>query len=201
MKAGTHNHLKVKRLKRLLGIPLYRAVGILETLWLLCIDCCDEGNIGKFTDEEIADYLEWDGDPSALARGLSDSGWLDPHDTERLVVSGWADIRRDYQLPRAARDHLDPAIARHTVLLHLKAARRAGLDASLTTEEWLGVIAEFHNACAYCGSAGVALQLDHMTPSSRGGSTTRANVVPACGRCNKAKGTRTPLEYFLWRIR
>lgn len=90
MKAGTHNHVKTKRLKRLLGIPLYQAVGILETLWLLCTDCCDEGNIGKFTDEEIADYLEWDGSDSfALVQALLNSGWLDRCDVNRYVIHDW----------------------------------------------------------------------------------------------------------------
>ncbi len=96
MKAGTHNHLKVKRLKRLLGVPLYRVVGILETLWLLCADCCDEGNIGKFTDEEIADYLEWDGDASALVRALADSGWTDPDETHRYIIHDWLEHCPDY---------------------------------------------------------------------------------------------------------
>jgi hypothetical protein len=90
VKAGTQNHLKVKRLKRLLGIPLYRAVGILETLWLLCSDCADEGDVGKFSDEEIAEYLEWDGpDPSALVRALVDTGWIDRDTTNRLVIHDW----------------------------------------------------------------------------------------------------------------
>ncbi len=89
MKAGTHNHLKMKRLKRLLQVPLYRAVGILEMLWLLCVDCCDEGNIGKFTDEEIADYLEWDGDACELVRALANSGWLDANTEQRYVVHDW----------------------------------------------------------------------------------------------------------------
>lgn len=97
MKAGTQNHLKTKRLMRLLGIPLYRAVGILETLWLLCADCCDEGDIGKYTDEEIADYLGWDG-PSAseLVRHLSDSGWIDRDNEHRLLVHDWIEHCPEY---------------------------------------------------------------------------------------------------------
>ncbi len=89
MKAGTHNHVKMKRLKRLLAIPLYRAVGILETLWQLCIECCDEGNVGKFTDAELADYLEWEGDPSELIRSLTDAGWLDTDGSGRPSIHGW----------------------------------------------------------------------------------------------------------------
>jgi hypothetical protein len=96
VKVGTHNHVKMKRLKRLLGVPLYRAVGILECLWLLCCECCDEGDIGKFSDDEIADYLEWDGDVSELVRCLSDSGWIDPDTTLRLVVHDWMDHAPEY---------------------------------------------------------------------------------------------------------
>lgn len=97
MKAGTQNHVKVRRLMRIAQIPLYRAVGILESIWLLCADCCDEGNIGKFTDEEIADYLGWDGpNPSELVRHLSDSGWLDPHPTYRYTVHDWLDHAPEY---------------------------------------------------------------------------------------------------------
>lgn len=110
MKAGTQNHLKVKRLMRLLNAPMYRVVGILETLWLLCTDCCDEGNVGKYTDEEIADYLGWDGpqSPSELVRALSDSGWIDQDEEERLVVHDWLEhcpeYIRDRVRKRQARD-------------------------------------------------------------------------------------------------
>lgn len=98
MKAGTQNHLKTKRLMRLLGIPLYRAVGLLETLWLLCTDCCDEGNIGKFTDEEIADYLGWDGkqSPSQLMLALVECGWLDETESDRFAIHDWQDHAPEY---------------------------------------------------------------------------------------------------------
>jgi len=105
MKAGTHNHVKVKRLKRLLGVPLYRAVGILETIWLLCIDCCDEGNLGKFTDDEIADYLEWDGDPHQLVSALASSGWIDSHESHRFVVHDWFSHCPDFIRERVRMRH------------------------------------------------------------------------------------------------
>jgi hypothetical protein len=96
LKAGTQNHLKTKRLKRLLGIPLYRAVGILETIWLLCCDCCDEGNIGKFSDLELAEYLEWESDPSQLVRALADSGWTDQDQAGRPVIHDWLEHCPDF---------------------------------------------------------------------------------------------------------
>jgi 5-methylcytosine-specific restriction endonuclease McrA len=39
------------------------------------------------------------------------------------------------------------------------------------------------------------LQLEHRTPISRGGSHWPANLAPACGRCNTAKGELTEKEY------
>lgn len=60
----------------------------------------------------------------------------------------------------------------------------------LTVQDWRDILDDFNHACAYCLSAGVQLQQEHMQPLSRGGSHTKANVVPACGRCNGAKGTR-----------
>lgn len=63
-----------------------------------------------------------------------------------------------------------------------------------TAEDWRALLVEFEFRCAYCLSRGVALQQDHMTPLSRGGSHTRSNVVPACGPCNNRKGTRDLLR-------
>lgn len=97
MKAGTHRHMKFRSLQRLLGnAPLYRVVGLLETLWLICIDSCDEGNIGKFSDKAIAEYIEWEGDPSELVRALSDSGWADLDDNGRPVIHDWLDHCPEY---------------------------------------------------------------------------------------------------------
>src|SRR5579875_464819 len=49
--------------------------------------------------------------------------------------------------------------------------------------------------CRYCGRRGVALNLDHVTPRSRGGATRADNLVACCLKCNKAKGNRDAAEY------
>ena len=48
--------------------------------------------------------------------------------------------------------------------------------------------------CVYCGEP--ASQKDHVIPRSRGGGNTQDNLVPACARCNQAKGDRTPEEWL-----
>jgi hypothetical protein len=56
------------------------------------------------------------------------------------------------------------------------------------------VFARDRHICAYCGGrySGSALEMEHVTPSSRGGSTIWQNVVSACRACNQRKGNRTP---------
>lgn len=96
MKAGTLNHVKTKRLKRKLGIPLYQAAGILESLWQLSAECADDGAIGKYSDEEIASHLEWEHDPGELIQALLDCRWLDKDDDARLLIHDWFDHAPNY---------------------------------------------------------------------------------------------------------
>lgn len=44
--------------------------------------------------------------------------------------------------------------------------------------------------CQYCGKKGpeVELQLDHVTPLSKGGKTIESNLLTSCSECNKGKG-------------
>ena len=49
--------------------------------------------------------------------------------------------------------------------------------------------------CAYCRSKR-ATTLDHLKPKSRGGSSLRSNLVPACQCCNHSKGSQNWLEWF-----
>jgi 5-methylcytosine-specific restriction endonuclease McrA len=58
------------------------------------------------------------------------------------------------------------------------------------------IYARDDNTCQYCGSrfSRADLNLDHVVPRSRGGSTTWENVVCSCVACNLRKGGRTPDE-------
>ena len=49
-------------------------------------------------------------------------------------------------------------------------------------------------ACAYCGhsvESGASLSLDHLKCASKDGSNHESNLVTACERCNKSRGTRS----------
>jgi predicted restriction endonuclease len=50
--------------------------------------------------------------------------------------------------------------------------------------------------CAYCGSE-ENLTLDHITPSSKGGSDRITNVLCACKECNISKGHQMWSDWYL----
>ena len=56
------------------------------------------------------------------------------------------------------------------------------------------IYARDESTCQYCGRKyrRSELNLDHVVPRSRGGSTTWENVVCSCIACNLRKGGRTP---------
>jgi 5-methylcytosine-specific restriction endonuclease McrA len=60
----------------------------------------------------------------------------------------------------------------------------------------LNVYARDESTCQYCGRRlpRSELNLDHVIPRSRGGSTSWENVVCSCVACNLRKGGRTPEE-------
>lgn len=100
MKRGGTKHIKMKRLARQLDIPLAHAVGLVELLLHVTDQYAPRGDVGRFTDEEIAIELDWAGDPAALVGELCAAGWLDPHPAHRLVVHDWPDHCPDYTKKR-----------------------------------------------------------------------------------------------------
>ncbi len=51
-----------------------------------------------------------------------------------------------------------------------------------------------HYSCQYCGHKTPDLTIDHVIPTSRGGTNTWDNVVACCQKCNVKKGNHTPKE-------
>ena len=49
--------------------------------------------------------------------------------------------------------------------------------------------------CAYC-RCNRATTLDHLKPKSKGGSSLRSNLVPACRCCNHDKGSEDWLSWY-----
>jgi len=60
----------------------------------------------------------------------------------------------------------------------------------------MNILIRDNYTCQYCGRRmnRTHLNLDHVTPRSRGGKTTWENVVASCHACNHKKGGRSPEE-------
>jgi 5-methylcytosine-specific restriction endonuclease McrA len=53
--------------------------------------------------------------------------------------------------------------------------------------------------CHYCGKRfkPVELTMDHIVPLSKGGKSTKGNVVPCCKECNNKKKYMTPVDMVI----
>jgi hypothetical protein len=96
MKSNTTNLLKFHRLHRRIGGAKRCVAGLLEVLWHGVCRNCPHGDIGKFTNEEIAILADFDGDADQLVDDLIETGWLDEHSEYGLVVHDWHEHAPNY---------------------------------------------------------------------------------------------------------
>jgi excisionase family DNA binding protein len=68
---------------------------------------------------------------------------------------------------------------------HLDRARKLGLPATLTLDEWLETLNHFQWACAYCRLPYEVLE--HFIPFNLQGETSKTNCIPSCTSCNQKK--------------
>lgn len=66
--------------------------------------------------------------------------------------------------------------------------------------QWRAAIKHaWNNRCSYCGRPPIddkSLTIDHVKPRSRGGENRTKNCIPACKRCNQAKGSEDWLAWY-----
>ena len=55
---------------------------------------------------------------------------------------------------------------------------------------------KWQRKCAYCGKENVPLQIEHISPRSKGGTDRVSNLTLACEPCNLAKGTGDIKEFL-----
>jgi hypothetical protein len=89
MKANTTDLIKFKKLQRKLEESVRGTVGLLEMLWAATAKNCPRGDVGKFSNEDIAIMVDWAGDPDKLVAALIECKWLDSCEQNRLVVHDW----------------------------------------------------------------------------------------------------------------
>ncbi|WP_287586465.1 RNA-guided endonuclease IscB [Candidatus Borrarchaeum sp.] len=57
------------------------------------------------------------------------------------------------------------------------------------------LLEKWGRTCAYCGRSGVPLEVEHIIPSSRGGTDRVSNLTISCRACNVKKGDQTAEEF------
>lgn len=83
------DHPKFFRLKNVLRLNKSCTLGYLEALWHFCGRYTPQGNLGKYSNDEIEAWLEWDGEPGALISAFINAKWVDINETHRLIVHDW----------------------------------------------------------------------------------------------------------------
>jgi hypothetical protein len=83
------DHPKFADLKQRLGRSKGATLGYLECVWHFTGRFTPQGNIGKYTDDAIEAWVEWDGEPGALIRALVNSKWVDEDSVHRLLIHDW----------------------------------------------------------------------------------------------------------------
>lgn len=81
--------MKFLKLKRRLALSHWQTVGLLESLWLFTQVNTPHGDIGRYSNEDIAAAIEYEGDPDALIQHLVECRWLDNSELYRIVVHDW----------------------------------------------------------------------------------------------------------------
>lgn len=68
---------RTRKLARLLDEPSFAIVGRIHFLWWWSLDYAEDGDLSKLETIDIAEAMEWSGDPVAIVAHLIDAGFLD----------------------------------------------------------------------------------------------------------------------------
>lgn len=101
----------------------------------------------------------------------------------------WRKQRKDY-----LRTYRSKRKDYHKIHDQARCARKRGLPATLTKDQWEQIMNCFDNKCAYCGKEG-KLDQEHFIALINGGEYTHNNIIPACRSCNVRKAR---LSFFEW---
>ena len=102
VKHQTINLVKFKAFARRVKAPLCHAVGYLETLWIFTQIQARDGDLSKFSNLEIAAWIEFPGEPDELIDALVEARWLD-RVGDRLLVHDWDSHKPNWLKGVAAR--------------------------------------------------------------------------------------------------
>jgi 5-methylcytosine-specific restriction endonuclease McrA len=74
-----------------------------------------------------------------------------------------------------------------------KQAKGREIINTLTFNEWIEILKQYHFRCAYCNKEFdlfIKPTIDHIIPISKGGDNIKENILPACQSCNSKKNNK-----------
>lgn len=114
------NHPKVRKAARLAGINEFEMIGRLHAFWWWAMDYAPTGDITKYTNEDIEDAVDWDGDGGQFANALIDcglgghSGFIEVTSDGQRLIHDWDEYGgRLLDLKEANRERMRARRARH----------------------------------------------------------------------------------------
>ncbi len=119
--------------------------------------------------------------------------WADPRDGLRAASKRFHQ-KPEFKMEHKQREHLRRATLTRTFTDRNGNIEEMRLSGLFTLDEWEAVVTVFGGRCAYCGRE-EKLEIEHMTPLSRGGKHEIGNIVPACKPCNSSKRSKTAEEF------
>jgi 5-methylcytosine-specific restriction endonuclease McrA len=79
---------------------------------------------------------------------------------------------------------------------HRRRAVEVAASGFFTANEFNSLIRHYGNRCYYCSEVHERNpHADHFIPLAKGGHNSIENIVPACPRCNLAKGIKWPWDF------
>lgn len=110
----------------------------------------------------------------------------------RMWQMEWKKANPDY-----AREHRAANHEKYLAYDHKRRANRATLSGYFTDQDIANMRYIQQGHCAYCGRVGLKLEIEHIIPVTRIGSSNDPwNLCLACRKCNASKNDRTIEEWF-----
>jgi 5-methylcytosine-specific restriction endonuclease McrA len=98
----------------------------------------------------------------------------------------------------AAHTAANPEMVQKRNKARLERTKNSG--GSYTEGDLARIRTELQNRCRFCDAPlGSNSHIEHLTPVSRGGSSSLRNLTLSCSPCNLAKTNKTLAEFIAWR--
>lgn len=116
------------------------------------------------------------------------------YEARRMRTTARKEYRRRYLRLHYQRNKISYIARRRNRQLMLK-----GIKGAYTHKEIEQILIGQRHLCYYCSKPLRKYHVEHKIPISRGGTNNVDNICCACPPCNDSKGTKTEMEFLVYR--